>query len=67
MINSQGKAVSETYLEQVVREQAYLSEVRAILDRRDAEGVWTVGMAADYKALLVRNGVLQDKPVPKQA
>ena len=68
MINSQGKPVSETYLEQVAREKAYMDEVRAILDRRDANGgEFTVEMAVEYRALLVRNGILQRKPVPKPA
>jgi hypothetical protein len=66
MINSQGKATAKSYLEQVAREQEYLAAVRAILDKRDAAGGWTVGIAAEYKALLVRNGILQDKPVPKK-
>ena len=59
--------MAESYLEQVARERAYMDEVRTLLDRRDSNGEWTVEMASDYRALLVRHGILQSKPVPKKS
>ena len=68
MINSQGKQTSESYLEQVAREKAYLDEIRAILDRRDANGgEFTVEMAQDYGAVLEKYGVIKAKPSVRAA
>ena len=66
MINSQGKATAESHLEQVARERAFLDEIRAILERRDANGgEFTVEMGKEYRALLERHGIIVGKPVPR--
>ena len=57
-INSQGKQVSQQHLDERAKEEAYLHDIRLILDKRDQFG-FTPELAKQYRAVLVKHGILE--------
>ena len=66
MINSQGKQVSQQHLDDQARIQAYLADLRALGEKKDANGgVFTVEMAAEYREILLRHEMVDPKVLIK--